>query len=110
MTKERASSRQFCSDHCMGCGQHFHGIAAFDRHRMGGTCAEDCDVVVVPSRDGGSRKALQAWTNEGYCRIAPGCWENGRSVHINYPVTVWQAYQTPEQRERLASLNRGNGT
>ena len=104
MVKERAVAKQTCTDHCGGCGRHFHGLTAFDKHRVDGYC-ENPSVVVNTKRDGTLTPALMVWTGQGYCDKTADCWDNGARVKYNHPVEVWQVYATAEQKEKLALLN-----
>lgn len=96
--------RQTCTDHCRGCGEHFHGLGAFDLHRRGGECHNPETVVGAA----GSRKAgiplLQAWTHDGSCDKENGCWQDGKRVKWEEGVTVWQVAVSEAQRERLREL------
>lgn len=89
-------SRQTCTDHCGGCGRHFHSLAAFDCHRVGGfedpadprRCADPATEALK----------LQIWTQEGYCDLS-----ESESVH---PVVIWQMVPNRSAQERFARLAR----
>ena len=102
--KERKPPRPTCTDHCTGCGRHFHGLAAFDRHRVDGHCTDPVGLL-MRSKGGDERPSLQQWTPDGYCDKERGCWEEGKRVRYVHPVTIWQVATTEEQRLALAELN-----
>ena len=77
MTDERKQPRQTCTAHCSACGNHFHGVSAFDAHRRAGDCVAP---AIAMSTEG--RVLLQIWTNDGVCTL-----ENGP---VREHVTVWQ--------------------
>ena len=104
---DRALPTPTCTDHCAGCDRHFHGIRAFDLHRVDFQCFDPHDLV-TNKRDGTSDPALQIWTNEGHCTLGAGCRKEGKVVRIDTQVTVWQPYQTPAVAEKLKAL-RGRG-
>ena len=64
MTETR---RQTCTDHCSGCGRHFHSLGAFDAHmgeggsRQGGMTYELAHAVPP---------GLAPWTLQGVCELA----------------------------------------
>ncbi len=97
-------SRQTCTDHCTGCGEHFHGLGAFDLHRRGGECLEPMAVLGTEGTKREGDHLLQIWTREGSCDKGRGCWDNGKRVRWDKPVTVWQVAVTEVQRERLSGL------
>lgn len=74
---------QTCTDHCSSCGEHFHGLGAFDRHlrrssqRLNGYGAPEYNLDHVV----GAEVGLQAWTTTGRCDLTGERQE---------PVTVWQ--------------------
>lgn len=103
MTTERAAPRQTCTDHCAGCGRHFHGLGAFDQHRTDGFCADPAGVLIRSGKREG-QPALQVWTDEGFCDKERGCWDDGRRVRYVTPVTIYQVSTTEEQRAALAAL------
>lgn len=92
--------RQTCTDHATCCGQHFHGLGAFDAHRAGGICRDAGDVTYRTGKRTGEN-VLQVWTDDGYCDKMRGCWVDGKRVQHEHPVTVWQIATTDEQRSRL---------
>ena len=81
--------RQTCTDHCAGCGRHFHGLGAFDAHRREGEC---CDPEMVVGQRGKheGEALLQVWTETGSCDKDAGCWKDGKRDHYVTPVVVWQ--------------------
>jgi hypothetical protein len=87
--------RQTCTDHCSKCGQHFHGLHAFDAHlrRVNegtnylGARSYDLDHVV------GSTVGLQPWTTTSHCDFT------GQTE-----VTVWQRIPGAGDAARLAKL------
>lgn len=100
--KER---RQTCTDHCSTCGQHFHGLKAFDIHQRNGMCSYQAGEP--------GRQAISVWTEDGSCSKVKGCWENGQLVRWEYPVTIWQMTPREGDAERLLKLSgqakaRGN--
>ena len=102
----RAPARQTCTDHCGACELHFHGLGAFDLHRQGEQGDRHCvDPLSVVDKDGMPR--LQVWTLQGYCRLGKGCYEDGRLVREDHPVTIWQTAKTEAQLEGLQRLNSG---
>lgn len=105
-TEERATPRPTCTDHCARCGQHFHGLGAFDAHRQDGVCVEPAVEALRRSKDGFERPALQVWTAEGWCKLWGGCYENGRFIEDKqqHPVVIYQVATTEAQREALAVL------
>jgi hypothetical protein len=91
--------RQTCTDHCSGCGRHFHGLGAFDAH-----------LVRVPTprnrwgtrgyelmHESGAEVGLQVWTYAGYCTMT------GEEVE---PVTVWQVIPSSQAAARWARLSQ----
>lgn len=70
--------RQTCTDHCRACGRHFHGLAAYDLHRLG-SLSDPTD----PRRCGDPAELprLRAWTEAGACALT------GRPLA---DVTIWQ--------------------
>lgn len=88
--------RQTCTDHCSKCGQHFHGLGAFDRHlrRVAegtnalGARTYELDHVVGPG------VGLHPWTTTGHCDLT------GKSG-----VTVWQRIHGSGDLNRLATLS-----
>lgn len=105
----RKPPRPTCTDHCCGCNRHFHGLTAFDLHRQAGGCTSPLEVL-IRSKGGQTRPGLQLWTAEGYCDKLPLCWDNGKRLHYEHPVELWQAAVTDEQRDRLAALRRDGGS
>jgi len=57
------------------------------------------------SKKGDEHPSLQQWTPEGFCDKMRGCWEDGRRIRYEHPVTIWQVATTEEQRLALAALN-----
>jgi hypothetical protein len=102
-TKER---RRTCIDHCAGCGQHFHGLGAFDAHRKGGYCHDPLEVLYGPDSKRSGQPVLQAWTTDGYCDKERGCWIDGKRDHYVEGVTIWQIASTPEQAAALLKLGQ----
>ena len=94
------NKRQTCTDHATCCGQHFHGLGAFDAHRAGGICRDADDATYRTGKRIGT-SMLQSWTDDGYCDKLPGCWADGKRVKYEHPVTIWQIATTEEQRSRL---------
>jgi hypothetical protein len=94
--KKRRVAVQSCTDHCAGCDRHFHGLGAFDAHRVDGACKEPSRVKVT-KRDNTKVQALQVWTTAGICRL-------GRRGVVTEPVTVWQVWQSPAALASLARL------
>jgi len=92
--------RQTCTDHCCGCGQHFHGLTAFDAHRVDGICREAGEVLYGAGKRQG-QPILQVWTDEGCCDKEAGCWSEGKRLRYAEGVSIWQIAVTTEQRERL---------
>ena len=86
MTTERKAPMQTCTDHCAGCNRHFHGLTAFDAHRRGGECQEPSEIVGEKSGE----HTLRVWTDEGNCDKMRGCWHDGKRLHFETPVTIWQ--------------------
>lgn len=65
--------RQTCTDYCSGCGRHFHGLGAFDAHRVGQFGVDrHCG-------DPTGLSGLQVWTEAGYCDFTD-----------SHPTTIWQ--------------------
>ena len=104
MTTERATARQTCTDHCAGCGAHFHGLGAFDAHRQDNECQMPSETLIRSGRRKGE-PSLQVWTAAGFCDKERGCWQDGRRVAFVSPVTIYQLATTEEQRQALAMLN-----
>lgn len=94
--------RQTCTDHAACCGQHFHGLGAFDAHRKDGICYDASEVVYGSNSKRAGEPMLQAWTEIGSCDKERGCWVSGKRDHYVEGVTVWQMATTEEQRERLS--------
>lgn len=90
--------RKTCTDHCAGCGRHFHGLTAFEKHQQQGECRVD-----VLKKDG--TPALQVWTADGYCDKDHTCWRDGVRAGWFHPVTIYQVAVSEDARERLLSLN-----
>jgi hypothetical protein len=81
-------NRKTCNNHCRGCGQHFHGLTAFDAHRVKGYCEDGPEVLLVRGTRAGS-KALQVWTQDGWCEHEKGCYVNGKFIKHVGPVTIY---------------------
>lgn len=89
--------RQTCTDHCSKCGQHFHGLTAFDAHlrRVNegvndhGSRSYDLDHAV------GSNVGLQPWTTTGHCDLTD---QTG--------VTIWQRIPSAARARWLADRAR----
>lgn len=84
-TKTRMPARQTCTDHCVGCGGHFHGLGAFDAHRREQLCRDPESVATQKGV-----LLLQAWTTDGYCDKDAECWDNGKKLEAKHPVTIYQ--------------------
>ena len=82
---QREPSRQTCTAHCTTCNLHFHGVTAFDLHRQKFECVEPQERVSPKGNP-----LLQVWTEEGSCDLSDGCWENGKRVRFEEPITIWQ--------------------
>ena len=102
MTDE-TSRRQTCTDHCVACGFHFHSLGAFDAHRQDGKCCDPATAVVQSGKRVGE-PSLQAWTREGWCDKMVGCWQDGKRVRWEHPVTIWQGRATDQQRAFFESV------
>ncbi len=89
--------RQTCTDHCTACGQHFHGLKAFEYHQQGGQCNSPGLVVAKRGKREG-QPLLQLWTATGSCNKELGCWVNGKILKWIEPVTIWQVYAEPSGR------------
>lgn len=79
-------ARQTCTDHCSGCGRHFHGLGAFDAHRVGdfGRDRRCGDPVEC---------GLEIWTDSGACELV---WP-----HVD-GITVWHLPLSDWARQRAA--------
>lgn len=88
--EERAPRKQGCTWHCAACGAHFHSVSAFDDHRVDGECVDPAEVMTRGTIDNPPHAKLQAWTEEGYCRLAKGCYKDGVLVQTLHPVTIYQ--------------------
>jgi len=95
----RSERKSTCTDHCSACGRHFHGLAAFDAHRVDSACI---DPSTAENSKG--KSLLQVWVTDGFCDKVAGCWVDGRYDHHVHPVTIWQTFKTEAQVEQLASL------
>jgi hypothetical protein len=104
-TPPAALKRQTCTDHCAACDSHFHGLSAFDLHQQGGYCHEPAEVTLRSGKRKGE-SALRAWTHEGSCDKSDGCWQDGKRVRWEHPVSVWQRATDDNPRERLHGLTR----
>ncbi len=89
--------RQTCTDHCGGCNQHFHGLKAFDAHRLGMKCTPGAEAIGRKDQP-----LLQAWTTNGWCSLQTGCRAEGHIVQWLNPVTIWQTYGTSYKGPRNA--------
>lgn len=69
-----------CSLHCCSCDAHFHGLGAFDRHRIGAWDKREC---IDPAL------ATKMQSTPGLCDKMPGCWADGKHVH-DEPGLIWQ--------------------
>lgn len=89
--------KQTCTYHCSECGQHFHGLGAYDAH-----------LVRTPNRDAPTRSydlnheaglavGLRPWTRTGTCELT------GQTLE---PVLVWQLIPTAEAVQRWGRLTR----
>jgi hypothetical protein len=94
----RATVRQTCTDHCSSCGQHFHGLGAFDAHlqRFGEGLNERGTRSYHLRHLEGTDAKLEAWTTEGVCEM---------SKPTEVGVTVWRRPLSEKERERLAQLS-----
>ena len=99
--------RQTCTDHCVGCGSHFHGLGAFDVHRQGGKCHDPATAAVQSGKREG-QPVLQAWTDDGWCDKMRGCWQDGKRVQWEHPVTVWQVRMSEQERAHIESVRSGS--
>jgi hypothetical protein len=107
--KDAASMIITCTYHCSTCGQHFHSLAAFDRHRVGSLDAS----IPVGSEHG--RRCLhpldvqrangeayfEPLTTSGECRM----YDDGAQTNVEHGVTVWALSKTAAQRRWLASVH-----
>jgi hypothetical protein len=92
------AAAQTCTDHCRLCGQHFHGIGAYDLHRVGDVairegpgrrrCVQGGEV-----RNGRGQAALRIWTTTGVCTLGATPREEG--------VTIWQDAAGAERMDDL---------
>jgi hypothetical protein len=93
---------QTCTSHCSeltGCGQHFHGLAAYDRHLQRIPESEEGETRRYRLEHlTGEEAGLDAWTTTGRCDLTPG------SDEPVEPVTIWQM---PGTAERLAKAGFG---
>ncbi len=94
--------RLTCTSHCANCGEHFHGLGAFDLHRRGGECLNPGAILGAEGTKREGTPLLQIWTHDGSCDKEVGCWRDGKRVRWSAPVTVWQVVITDAQRERLS--------
>ena len=101
MADEERLVRQTCTDHCATCGGHFHGLGAFDAHRMQGACYAGFLYDLINTK---GTRLLQVWTEEGYCDKEKGCWADGKRDHYSHPVTIWQTFKSEEALQRLQEL------
>lgn len=74
-----------CTHHCTACGRHFHGLEAFDLHRVG-SHAENTRACEWPMHV----DELGIWASRGVCR------STGAS-----PVIIWGAKRSAAASERL---------
>lgn len=100
-TPPLTEKRRTCTDHCATCDLHFHGLGAFDAHRRNGYCAEPGEVLYPEGSKREGQPMLQVWTAQGSCEHMRGCWQDGRRVRWEEPVTVWQMAVSEADRERL---------
>jgi hypothetical protein len=96
------SNRQTCTDHC-DCGQHFHGLKAFDAHfvrlpKRNKWGSKDYDLIHLPGQE---VEGLQAWTEDGWCDLCDP---------TEHPVTVWQVVQSPAQKAWLEAQRQAKAT
>jgi hypothetical protein len=101
MTKERATAIKTCTAHCAGCGEHFHGLTAFDAHRADGECQNPATVSYGAKARKSGQLILQPYSTHGFCDKEPGCWVNGKRVKYSQEVTIWQVAMSDEEREKL---------
>lgn len=94
--EEAKVHRKTCTDHCATCGEHFHGLGAFDAHRRDGYCLPPESAA---NKDG--KLLLQMWTEDGSCDHVKGNWKDGRRLRWAEPVVIWQKAITDEQRARM---------
>lgn len=104
---EAKERRRTCTDHAVCCGQHFHGLAAFDAHRKDGICRDASEVLYGVNSKRYGEPVLQAWTASGSCALETGCYVDGKLDHYVEGVTIWQIAPTPEQAARLRELSQG---
>ena len=87
--------RKTCTYHCRTCDRHFHGLEAFDQHRV----FEDPRVEDWSTRKCGDPEyllredgnpELVPYTTEGYCAI--------QAEKLQHPVTIWQKWR-PDRHE-----------
>jgi len=102
--EEKKPHRINCHDHCSACDLHFHGLAAFDAHRVDGECVEDPLSVMTQSET--PRPKLQVLTTEGYCRLQKGAMKDGRLVNEYHPVTIYQGYVAVSQESQIAGYGQ----
>lgn len=94
--------RQTCTDHCAGCGSHFHGLGAFEAHRREQRC-----LIPEAALTAKGQPLLQVWTENGSCDKETGCWQDGKRVRYVEGVTIWQRYLSPEGLQRLEGWKSG---
>lgn len=89
MTETRA---QKCTQHCRACGQHFHSVASFDRHRQGPYTAKRTRHCVPAAEVA----ALQCWTTAETCDLGPS--------PEPVPATIWQVVADNTEGTRILAL------
>lgn len=92
------SNRTTCKAHCVACGRHFGGEAAFDMHRTGDH-ANGSRHCTSPLDD---PKQRLTGSPDGWCEIS-GEHDHGHPSAL-HPVTVWQReYNAASQQSAEAS-------
>ena len=97
-----------CTDHCV-CGQHFHGLGAFDAHRREGYCKDASEALYSGRGERSGQPVLQSWTESGLCDKSPGCYADGKRLDYVYGVTIWQIRPSEKQATWLAKKKSEQG-
>jgi len=95
---ERTPARPTCTAHCTSCDHHFHGLAAFDAHRVDFECQEPAE-----RRSEKGRELLRIWTETGICTLSSGLWSDGRLIHTVEGITIWQENPAKLESDALSS-------
>lgn len=101
MSDERRQTCTHCCSELGGCGQHFHGLGAFDAHLqrvhegLNRWDARTYELEHLP----GQKAGLEAWTEDGWCDLG---------AKDQHPVTIWHLPLTEARQEQLAKM-RGEG-